>query len=48
MAALLLRGTFHLWLGEIKNSLADLEAVIENDMADKKVIKLQYMNKIDF
>lgn len=39
MAALLLRGTFHLWLGEIKNSLADLEAVIENDMADKKVIK---------
>lgn len=37
MAALLLRGTFHLWLGEIKNSLADLEAVIENDMADKKL-----------
>lgn len=37
MAALLLRGTFYLWLGEMKSSLADLEAVIESEDADKKV-----------
>lgn len=37
MAALLLRGTFYLWLGEMKSSLADLEAVIENEMAEKKL-----------
>ncbi|KAK3927906.1 Mitochondrial import receptor subunit TOM70 [Frankliniella fusca] len=37
MAALLLRGTFYLWLGEMKNAAADLEAVIENEMADKKL-----------
>lgn len=36
VGALLLRATFYMMMGEQKNALADLEAVIDNDQADLK------------
>jgi import receptor subunit TOM70 len=42
MEALVLRATFHLLLGEHNKALSDLEAVIENEDANVKVMRVAH------